>query len=118
MSYERFAVEDHVHDMITELCKTHNAQHELQLGSGILFDNHANSLDEVEADQSGESNPQNPRPDQFCIHRVDGTTNTLPTTVEYKPPHKLSGENLHVGIRPTEFWETVVKPDPRRRASR
>lgn len=104
-------MENHVHDVITELCKIPNAQYEFQLGSGIRFDNHANSLDEVEADQSEELNPQHPRPDQFCIHRVDGTTNTLLTTVEYKPPHKLSVENLRVGLRLMEFWETVVKPD-------
>ena len=34
-SYERFAVEDHVHDVITELCEIPNARHEFQLGSGI-----------------------------------------------------------------------------------
>ena len=110
-SYERFAVEDHVHDVITELCEIPNARHEFQLGSGIRFDNHGNSLDEVQDDQLEESNPQHSRPDQFCIHRVDGNTNTLLTTVEYKPPHKLSVENLRVGLRPMEFWKTVVKPD-------
>lgn len=110
-SYERFAVEDHVHDVITELCEIPNARREFQLGSGIRFDNNANFLYEVEYDQSKKSNPQHPRPDQFCIHRVDGTANTLLTTVEYKPPHKLSVENLRVGLRPMEFWEAVVKPD-------
>ena len=110
-SYERFAVEDHVHDVITELCEIPNAQREFQLGSGIRFDNHGNSLDEVQDDQLEESNPHHSRPDQFCIHRVDGNTNTLLTTVEYKPPHKLSVENLRVGLRPMEFWKTVVKPD-------
>ena len=49
-------MEDHVQNVIMGLCEIPNAQNELQLGSGILFDNHANSLDEVEADQSGESN--------------------------------------------------------------
>lgn len=104
-------MEDHVHDVITELCEIPNARHEFQLGSGIRFDNHGNSLDEVQDDQLEESNPQHSRPDQFCIHRVDGNTNTLLTTVEYKPPHKLSVENLRVGLRPMEFWKTVVKPD-------
>lgn len=88
-----------------------NTRREFQLGSGIRFDNHGNSLHEVEDDQSEESNPQHPRPDHFCIHRVDGTTNTLLTTVEYKPPHKLSLENPRVGLWPMEFWETVVRPD-------
>jgi hypothetical protein len=29
-------------------------------------------------------------------------------TVEYKPPHKLSTENLCAGLRPMNFWEEVV----------
>ena len=62
--------------------------------SAVESDNHANSLDEVEADQSGELNPEHPRPDQFCIHRVNSTTNTLLNTVEYKPPHKFSVETF------------------------
>ncbi|KAL5001751.1 hypothetical protein BDV10DRAFT_192049 [Aspergillus recurvatus] len=47
------------------------------------FDNHANALDAVEADQ----------PDQFCIR------------LEYKPHPKLSVENLRAGLRPMDFWE-------------
>ena len=49
-----------------------------------------------------------PPPDQFCIHRVGGA-NTLLMTVEYKPPHKLTVENLRVGLRPMDFWEHVVQ---------
>ena len=91
-------------DVITELCKIPNAQYESKsvVESGSIIE--PNPLDEVEADQSGESNPQHPRPDHFCIHQVDGTTDTLLTTVEYKPLHKRSVENLRVGLRPMEFW--------------
>lgn len=32
-------------------------------------------------------------------------------TVEYKPPHKLSVENLCAGLRPMEFWEEVVNSE-------
>ncbi|KAF4240498.1 hypothetical protein CNMCM8980_001147 [Aspergillus fumigatiaffinis] len=112
-SYERFAVEDHVHDVIAELCKIPEARQRFRLGNGVRFDNHANALDEVEVDPSEDqpANPHRSRPDQFCIHRIDDNNSTLLTTVEYKPPHKLSVENLRVGLRPMEFWETVVKPD-------
>ncbi|KAF3398939.1 hypothetical protein DPV78_006392 [Talaromyces pinophilus] len=110
-SYERFAVEDHVHDIIAELCKIPAAQERFRLGNGVAFDNHAHTLDDSEdADEEvlDRSNSRHPRADQFCIHRVDGTTNILLTTVEYKPPHKLSVENLRKGLRPMEFWEEVV----------
>ncbi|KZF24821.1 hypothetical protein L228DRAFT_243546 [Xylona heveae TC161] len=112
--YERFAVEDHVHDIVAELCKIPRAQREFRLGDGVKFDNHSNTLDEVDigpSETNDTSNFQNPRPDQFCIHRVNGTTNTLLTTVEYKPPHKLSVENLRAGLRPMNLWEEVVQRD-------
>ncbi|KAF7589586.1 hypothetical protein BBP40_004046 [Aspergillus hancockii] len=113
-SYERFGVEDHVHDIIAELCKIPAARDEFGLGDGVWFDNHANALDPIEANESqldGTSSSRRSRPDQFCIHRVDGDSNTLLTTVEYKPPHKLSVENLRAGLRPMNFWEEIVQPD-------
>ncbi|PYH98607.1 hypothetical protein BO71DRAFT_459297 [Aspergillus ellipticus CBS 707.79] len=51
-SYERFAVEDYIHDIIEELCKIPAAREEFHLGHRIRFDNHANALDAVDADQS------------------------------------------------------------------
>lgn len=104
-SYERFAVEDHVHDVIAELCKIPEARQRLQLGNGVRFDNHANAPDEAEVDPSEDqsANPHRSRPGQFCIHRIDDNNTNLLTTVEYKPPHKLSVENLRVGLRPMDF---------------
>ena len=70
-TYERLAVEDHVHDIISELCKIPSARDEFRLGDGVRFDNHANALDEIEGGESEanlSSNPQPSRPDQFCIH--------------------------------------------------
>ncbi|KAB8227884.1 uncharacterized protein BDW43DRAFT_234143 [Aspergillus alliaceus] len=113
-SYERFGVEDHVHDIIAELCKIPAARDEFGLGDGVWFDNHANALDPIEANDSqldGATSSRRSRPDQFCIHRVDGDNNTLLTTVEYKPPHKLSVENLRAGLQPMNFWEEIVQPD-------
>ncbi|KAL4994947.1 hypothetical protein BDV10DRAFT_142818 [Aspergillus recurvatus] len=112
-TYERIAVEDHVRDIISELCKIPAAREEFMLGDGIWFDNHTNALTESQAELDA-SHPhphisRRPRPDQFCIHRVDGSTNSLLLTVEYKPPHKLSVETLRAGLRPMELWEEMVK---------
>ncbi|KAJ5726573.1 uncharacterized protein N7483_007930 [Penicillium malachiteum] len=111
-AYERFGVEEHVHDIIAELCKIPAACDEFGLGDGIQFSNHTHSLsrDETfEADASQLSSTPHPRPDQFCIHRVDGNTNTLLTTVEYKPPHKLPVAALRMGLRPMDLWKTMVR---------
>ncbi|KAL4872560.1 hypothetical protein BDV12DRAFT_133885 [Aspergillus spectabilis] len=111
-TYERFAVEDHVRDIIAELCKLPAARDEFGLGDGIQFSNHTNSLNENEAIESDASQPSSvhhPRPDQFCIHRVDGDTTTLLTTVEYKPPHKLPVATLRMGLRPMDLWKDMVK---------
>ena len=54
------------------------AREEFHLSSGVRFDNHANALDGddgINASQPSTANPS--KPDQFCIHRVDGTTSTL-----------------------------------------
>lgn len=96
-TYERLAVEDHAHDVISELCKFPAAREEFGLRDGVLFDSHANVLDEnelVEADINNPSRGPRGRPDQFFIHRVDDSIATLLTTLEYKPPHKLSLEDL------------------------
>lgn len=101
-AYERFAVEEHIHDIIIELSKLRAARHEFSLSEGIQFSNHTNSLNEneaTEADTSQPSSVHHPRPNKFCIHRVDGQTTTLLTSVEYKPPHKRSVATLRIGLR-------------------
>ncbi|KAJ6003894.1 hypothetical protein N7540_013176 [Penicillium herquei] len=111
-AYERFGVEEHVHDIIAELCKIPAACDEFGLGDGIQFSNHSNSLsrnETFEADTSQPSSTPHPRPDQFCIHRVDGNTNTPVTSVEYKPPHKLPVATLRIGLRPMDLWKRMVR---------
>ncbi|KAB8213601.1 hypothetical protein BDV33DRAFT_196808 [Aspergillus novoparasiticus] len=110
-SYERFGIENHVRDIIAQLCKIPAAREEFGLSDGVHFDNHANALDLTEVDLSLPAVPSTSwrsRPDQFCIRRVDGDRNTLLTTVEYKPPYKLSVENLRAGLREMNFWEEVL----------
>jgi len=105
-SYEQIAVEDHVRDIIAELCKIPAAREEFRLGDGVRFDNYTSVLTEnqVEVDSSCR-----PRPDRFCIHRIDDSAYTLLLTVEYKPSRKLSVENLRAGLRPIDLWEELVQ---------
>ncbi|PGH32002.1 hypothetical protein GX50_05196 [[Emmonsia] crescens] len=100
-NYERAAVEDHVQDIIAELCKIPDARERFRLEGGIMFENHENLLqtsEESDVQLFDESSTKHLKPDSFCIHRINGSTNTLITTVEYKPPHKLSVENLRAGL--------------------
>ncbi|CAG7922066.1 unnamed protein product [Penicillium olsonii] len=110
--YERFAVEDYVHYIVAELCKVPEAREEFRLGNGVWFDNHTNALDQDdEADASLLSNIKPSKLDQSCIHRIDGNRSTLLTTIECKPPHKLTVASLQKGLRPMNFWREVVLPD-------
>lgn len=107
-AYARRAVEEHVQDIVEALCRSPEARQELQLDCGLRFDNHGNDLGEDEDPRR--INAPVGEPDQFCIHRHGGDNNTLITTVEYKPPHKLSIATLCAGLRPMEFWKEVVAP--------
>jgi hypothetical protein len=115
-TYERLAVENHVRDIISELCKIPEARRRFRLGDGVWFESHTNSLEDDAAQNDGtlydedrSSTQCRPRPDQFCIHRADDK-NSLLMTVEYKPPHKLTVENLRVGLQPKmDFWDEVVQ---------
>ncbi|EFR00754.1 hypothetical protein MGYG_03758 [Nannizzia gypsea CBS 118893] len=109
--YERFGVENHVYKIISELCKIPGARAEFELGDGVWFDNHDNDLDVTGDNVAQKSDIYPSRPDQFCIHRVNGETSHIVTTVEYKPPHKLSVENLRSGLKPIRFWDEVVRSD-------
>lgn len=114
--YERLAVENHVRDIISELCKIPEARRRFRLGDGVWFESHTNSLEDNAPQKDGtfddedrSSTLSRPRPDQFCIHRTDAK-NSLLMTVEYKPPHKLTVENLRVGLQPRmDFWIDVVQ---------
>ncbi|GKZ27596.1 hypothetical protein AbraCBS73388_005018, partial [Aspergillus brasiliensis] len=116
-AHERFTVENQVHKIIAELCKIPAAKKEFRLGTGVRFDSHANCLEDVEVDEEQDSaeesdeessSCQRPIPDQYCIHQVDGSDSTLILTVEYKPPHKLSVEDIRLGLRPRDFWSEIV----------
>ncbi|KAL2817138.1 hypothetical protein BJX63DRAFT_117403 [Aspergillus granulosus] len=121
-SLERFAVENYVQAIITELSKIPDAREEFHLGNGVRFDNHPNALESGGSDshahaQENDGDPgvkQSPslttdaRPDQYCILRVDDNKATLVASAEYKPPHKLSTANLRDGLEPVDLCDTGV----------
>lgn len=105
--YERWGVDNRFRDIIQKLSDKPAARDEFNLSDGVSFENHANALNHPQPTNSSNSPPS--KPDQFCIRR--GTSRTILTTVEYKPPHKLSVENIRSGLRPMDFWEEVVASD-------
>ncbi|KAH6675940.1 hypothetical protein B0J14DRAFT_477695, partial [Halenospora varia] len=83
-TYQRLAVERPTTNIISYLLGIEEARHAFNLGEGIIFENHANTL--------SDSN------DEICVYKeADGTRN-LCMVVEYKPPHKLSAFNLRAGL--------------------
>ncbi|KAK9357096.1 hypothetical protein V1504DRAFT_158071, partial [Lipomyces starkeyi] len=110
-SYERFAVEEQVYDVLAALRTIPAAHDAFLLGEDIWFDNHSNTIDaDLDSARSGH-NPTRRRSnaDQFCVHRMDQGERTLLFTVEYKPAHKLTTEYLRSGLRPMNLWEEVVQ---------
>jgi len=109
---ERFGKDHHIHEIVSALCQIQSAREELGLGHGFRFDSHRNALHEEAADaREADAAFGRMQPDQFCVHRLSGESSTLLMTVEYKPPHKLSVENLCAGLRSMNFWEEVVNSE-------
>lgn len=108
--YEQNAVENHVRDVISELCKIPAARLEFGLQDGIRIENHTNSLEKDDTDETASqpSSIRHPRSDRFCIHGVDSNTSTLLTSGEIKPPHKLPSEIIRLGLRPMNLWDHLV----------
>ncbi|KAK9369507.1 hypothetical protein V1509DRAFT_638641 [Lipomyces kononenkoae] len=106
--YERASVEWNVSDVIAQLSKIPKAQEEFKLKDGIKFESPDFALSPVASDKDEKSTLGRAVPES-CIYRVDGSTNTIFATVEYKPPHKLSVANLRAGLRPMNFWEEIVQ---------
>ncbi|KAJ6037375.1 hypothetical protein N7540_001654 [Penicillium herquei] len=109
-NYEKNCVEGYVGSVISELCQIPAAHTEFMLGKGVYFDDHPNALTEThQAEAADQSKSSDPKPYHFCIHEFNDGTNNLILVAEYKPPHKLSVENLLAGLQPMELYEQVVK---------
>jgi hypothetical protein len=119
-SYERFAVEEMVTDVISQSGN----------GTKVVFDNHTNSLSDMDRDVQAmqiqtppETSPQSSRSpspasapesrpirstaDQFCIYKDVYGKRQLSLVVEYKPAHKLSTGNLLGGFRPMDLEKEI-----------
>ncbi|KAI1955166.1 hypothetical protein LOZ58_006831 [Ophidiomyces ophidiicola] len=109
MSYERFAVEEQVISVVQKLVELNTDSLLPALGSGVSFENHANTLDESSDTTAQPHRGWRPRSDQLCVFRRDGESETLLFVIEYKAGHKLQREHLEKGLHPCNFWETVVQ---------
>lgn len=108
-TYSRFAVEDQVHQILDALKSIPGSSDRFQLYEHIWFDNHCNTLSESFEARSirRDGKPTRSNTDQFCVHRTVDGRNALLTIVEYKPPHKLSPEQLRAGLQDMNVWEDV-----------
>ncbi|EAS33643.3 uncharacterized protein CIMG_13378 [Coccidioides immitis RS] len=109
MSYERYAVEEQVISIIQELLKLDTGSQLPSLGSGISFENHANTLDEEPELTSQIHQGWRPWSDQLCVFWRDGEFETLLFIIEYKASHKLLPPNLWTRLQPSNFWENIVQ---------
>ncbi len=107
------------------------ARTHFQLGRGVAFDNHINSLsdaaEEVQqnlhiqtpraspqpsgsssSSSTSDSKPTRTPADQFCVFKNTDGIRKLLLVVEYKPPHKLSVGNFQAGFQPMKI-EDILK---------
>jgi hypothetical protein len=97
-AYQRLAVEQPTTHIISHLQQIEEARHAFDLGEGIIFENHANTLSDSneEVQQSlrdlriSSSNPKPRNADQICVYKEADGTRRLCMVVEYKPSHKQS----------------------------
>ena len=106
-SYERFAVEEKVKDILGQLMSIPEAQPLLNGCKELEFENHLNSLSENAEDVL--ERQKRSRIDQACVFRnIDGNR-SLSFVREYKAPHKLTVEYLRAGLRHMDVREDVVQ---------
>ena len=117
------AVEDPVRSIVDQLVQNPAAREYLDLGDGIVFENHPHALsdtaEEVVDRQTRPTPPSTPghgenlkklQADQICVYRSDGSQGrrTRAFICEYKPPHKLTIQHLHVGLQIRDICTEVV----------
>jgi len=111
-AYQRLAVERPTTHIISHLQQIEEARYAFDLGEGIIFENHVNtlsdsneevqqSLQDLRISSKGQASSSNPKPrnaDQICVYKKADGTRSLCMVVEYKPSHKLSVFNLRAGL--------------------
>lgn len=106
-SYERFAVEEKVKDIMETLMAIHEAQLLSNHCGEIEFENHLNTLSDNEEEVL--ERQKRSRTDQACVFRSIQGNRSLLFVREYKAAHKLSIEYLRAGLRPINVREEVVQ---------
>ena len=106
-SYERFAVEEKVKDVVGHLLTIPAAQDLLNGSRELDFENHLNSLSDG-AEEVAERQKRS-RIDQACVFRNTDGSRILSFVREYKAPHKLTVEYLRAGLRPMDLREEVIQ---------
>ena len=107
----RLAVDEFVEKIVQALCDDPDAKRRFQLPNSIRFRTQYPRTLEEEAEEDERSGTWRPRPNRYCIHRVDEDTEYLVTTCELKPPHKLDVQSLRTGLRNMDFLREVVHQD-------
>jgi hypothetical protein len=107
-SCQRFAVEERVVDVISQLLDILHARQSFGLGNGVKFENHANTLSDG-AEEVLQRTQQRSRTDQICVYRSLDDWRSLSFIIEYKAPHKLSVDYIRASLRPMNLWEDVIQ---------
>ena len=132
--FERDTVENMVRFGIGEIYKNEVLRDEFQLQGEVTFRSHLNlgkkekSIDET-MQQMRIDDPSTPGPgdkakgkakskakggrlaDQFCIYYRTGKNGISTLAIEYKPPHKLSQDDIVTGLREIEPDRDVIGKD-------
>jgi hypothetical protein len=124
-AYQRLAIERPTTHIISHLQQVEEAHREFNLGGGIIFENHANtlsdsneevqqSLQDLRISSKGQASSSNPKPrnaDQICVYKDADGTRSLCMVVEYKPSHKLSVFNLRAGLLRADKGSINIRED-------
>ncbi|TAQ86187.1 hypothetical protein B7494_g5489 [Chlorociboria aeruginascens] len=123
--YQSFAVDRPTTNIISHLVQIEEARREFNLGDGIIFENHANtlsdndeevrqSLENLRLSKKAQSSSLNPKPkysDQICVFKETDGTQRACLVVEYKPAHKLSILNLRAGLQRADDGDLDISVD-------
>ena len=120
--FHNVAVETIVTNILSELIEHPPYGDQLQLGQGMSFETHTNTLsgrdEEVQAHlppsrkSSKPYRPENPiSADQICVSHTTAHGTELLYVIEYKAPHKFTPQILQTGLREM-ILETAVISRP------
>ncbi|PGH33222.1 hypothetical protein GX50_03984 [[Emmonsia] crescens] len=118
--HQQLSIEKPISTIIAALSEMEGAHKRFSLGRGVMFENHANTLDEQveEVQQHLEAQALSNtdtvaltlvRADRICVYKDMEDRNSLSYLIEYKPPHKLPKWDLENGLRPMNLDREVVR---------